>query len=169
MTIAPTIRLLETRDLPEFVALCEEHATYERADWIPRDRIGALQSLLIDSDTARCWVVEARGGEEQVLDRQDRLAGFATASLELSTWDAAHYLHLDCLYLRESYRGQGLGRALFARVAAEVEKLGAINLQWQTPGWNEDAIRFYQRLGASSKPKLRLTLDAKGCRALRRE
>lgn len=168
MTIAPTIRLLETRDLPELVELCEEHATYERADWIPRDRIGALQSLLIDADNARCWVVEIHSGHEPA-DGKAKLAGFATANLELSTWDAALYLHLDCLYLREPYRGQGLGRALFAQVAAEVERLGAINLQWQTPDWNVDAIRFYRGLGATSKSKLRFTLDTEGCRALRRE
>jgi RimJ/RimL family protein N-acetyltransferase len=33
--------------------------------------------------------------------------------------------------------------------------LSCVNVQWQTPTWNEPAIRFYQRLGAKSKQKVR--------------
>jgi GNAT superfamily N-acetyltransferase len=34
------------------------------------------------------------------------------------------------------------------------------HLEWQTPAWNEDAIRFYRRQGAShaNKVRFRLTL-----------
>jgi hypothetical protein len=31
-------------------------------------------------------------------------------------------------------------------------------VQWQTPAWNEGAIRFYDRIGAVSKEKLRFFL-----------
>ena len=100
------IRPLERRDLAELVQLCREHAEYERARWSEHRREPGLAELLLESDTAWCLIVEA----------PDELAGFASAALELSTWEAQRYLHLDCLYLRPAYRNRGLGRELVRRL-----------------------------------------------------
>ncbi|ANM32359.1 hypothetical protein ABI59_19135 [Acidobacteria bacterium Mor1] len=154
------MRPLEARDLPELECLCREHARFERADWGEGPREQGLYRWFLGEGTARCWVVEADP------DAPYTLAGFASANLELSTWDAASYAHLDCLYLREPYRRRGFGRALLARVADYAQRNGAVNLQWQTPEWNVDAIRFYRRVGATSSTKLRFRLDPGACRAL---
>lgn len=153
MTPTDRVRPLERRDLSELVELCREHAEFERAPWREGEREPNLGRLLLDSDLAFAWVVEG----------SDELAGFAAARLELATWDAALYLHLDCLYLREAYRGRGWGETLMQKAAETAVESGAVNLQWQTPTWNRDAIRFYERLGAAGKEKLRFTLDRDGC------
>ncbi|MGP3950192.1 hypothetical protein [Streptomyces sp. 7N604] len=41
---------------------------------------------------------------------------------------------------------------------AEARGLGLTEVQWQTPAWNEGAARFYERLGARAKEKLRYSL-----------
>ncbi len=115
-----------------------------------------MAALFLGSGSARCWVA----------DGSDQLAGFASVNLELSTWDAGHHLHLDCLYLRAAYRGRGWGRALVERVARGALELGAVNLQWQTPIWNDRAVGFYQRLGAEAAKKLRFTLGRDACSRL---
>lgn len=150
------MRALERGDLGGLVELCREHARYERASWSDHEREQKLEALFLGSGSARCWVVEA----------PDELAGFASANLELSTWDAGHYLHLDCLYLRAAYRGEGLGQALMEHVARAALELGAVNLQWQTPVWNDGAARFYERLGAGAAEKLRFTLSPEACARL---
>ncbi len=127
--MAPTLRRLDRNDIPELLQLCREHARYERASWREHESDAALASLLLDRDDVRCWVAD--GG--------DGLVGFATAMLERSTWDAARYLHLDCIYLRAAHRGQGIGQALMAEVAQAAIEMGAVNVQWQTPSWNEGA------------------------------
>ena len=83
--------------------------------------------------------------------------GYATWSLEFSTWRAAEYVHVDCLYLDASCRGQGLGRCVMESIAQRAAVLGATHLEWQTPEWNEDAARFYDSLGARSAVKRRFT------------
>lgn len=150
------IRPLERHDLADLIALCREHADYEKAPWSEHPRREKLEAIFFRSDRAWCWVVDA----------DDELAGFASASLELSTWDAGFYLHLDCLYLRGPYRGRGLGWALVERVARVPLERGAVNVQWQTPVWNRDAARFYRRLGAGVAEKLRFTLDRDACARL---
>lgn len=92
-----------------------------------------------------------------------QVLGYATASCEFSTWAARDYLHMDCLYVRESARNRGVGADLLQAVVDRARRLGLAELQWQTPDWNVDAIRFYRRHGAVAKGKQRFVL------ALRRE
>ncbi len=73
---------------------------------------------------------------------------------------------MDGLYLRPAYRGGGLGRRLFQRVAQAAVELGAVKVKWQTPAWNVDASRFYERLGATSQEKIRFTLSPSGCKEI---
>ncbi|MCP3996860.1 MAG: GNAT family N-acetyltransferase [bacterium] len=153
-------RPLRREDLPELIRLCREHAEFERAILSPpngdeKAHAVSLARLLLEDPGCRCWVVDAESGS--------RLAGFATVSADLATWEAGRYLHLDCLYLRPAYRNLGWGRALMRKAAAAALEMGAVNLQWQTPVWNEDAARFYRRLGAAGQQKLRFTLDREGC------
>lgn len=144
------IRPLEEEDLDILVDLCGEHAAYERASFEAEGKRENLRRLLLQKDSrAQCLLAECEG---QVL-------GFVTFSPEVSTWDAAEYLHMDCLFLRPSARGKGLGKRLLAEVTKAAREGGYLHVQWQTPPWNESAIRFYKREGATFKEKLRFYLD----------
>jgi RimJ/RimL family protein N-acetyltransferase len=39
------------------------------------------------------------------------------------------------------------------------KEANAHHIEWQTPVFNERAIKFYERIGATSKEKLRFTLQ----------
>lgn len=54
-------------------------------------------------------------------------------------------LHL--LYVREEVQGQGIGRRLFAAVAAHLADQGMTALQLDTPAASTAARAFYERLG----------------------
>ncbi|MEM6674449.1 MAG: GNAT family N-acetyltransferase [Planctomycetota bacterium] len=159
----PYVRELAGPDLPQLVELCREHAAYERAAWDSTDvlREERLDALFLTGASAA-----ERGAQAWVVDAGGRLVGFATTSLERSTWDARCYLHLDCIYLEEPWRGRGLGMAMMTHAAKLAVTLGAVNMQWQTPAWNEDAARFYRRLGTKEAKKLRFTLQPDACARL---
>ena len=130
--------------------LVREHALFERAAPPDRELAGRLEPLLF-SPAPRLHAIVAQG--------DGGLAGYATASLEVSTWKASEFLHLDCLYLRPGARGAGVGRRLLDRVRVLARELGVLEVQWQTPDWNDDAVRFYERQGAVYRDKKRFTLD----------
>jgi GNAT superfamily N-acetyltransferase len=136
-------------DIHQLVQLIEDHAAYERAD-PPSPHLGERLPAIIFGQPARLHVLVAAVG--------DRLVGYASASLEASTWHAAEYLHLDCLYLAEGARGGGIGGLLLDDVRALAVALGASHVEWQTPEWNEGAIRFYDRTAAVRRSKYRYTL-----------
>ncbi|MFF4688133.1 GNAT family N-acetyltransferase [Streptomyces sp. NPDC001307] len=151
MTGTPPVRPAGRADLPRVAELAAQHAQYERAAPPAPDLAARLAGLLFDTPTPRlrCLVAEAPDGE---------IVGYATCAPELSTWDGREYLHLDCLFLAPGHRGLGLGPLLMEAVVAEARRLGVAQVQWQTPAWNEGAVRFYDRLGARAKEKLRYTL-----------
>ncbi|WP_017236245.1 GNAT family N-acetyltransferase [Streptomyces sp. SS] len=145
------VRHARPEDLPRVVELVAEHAAYEKAAPPAPGLADRLARLLFGTEPPRlrCLVAALPEGT---------LAGYATCAPELSTWDGAEYLHMDCLYLTEASRGHGLGPLLTAAVRSEARALGLTEIQWQTPVWNDGAIRFYDRLGATSKEKRRYAL-----------
>jgi GNAT superfamily N-acetyltransferase len=70
-----------------------------------------------------------------------------------------HYLHMDCIYLEPPYRANGIGTWIMGMLVDYSKKLGIEQIQWQTPTWNSDAMKFYNSLGAKGKEKVRYTLD----------
>lgn len=144
------IRKAIATDITEIIKLCAEHAEYEKANYDATGKSEKLFPFLFgDNPKLHCLIAE---NENQVL-------GYATYSYEMSTWDAAQYAHMDCLYLRPLFRSFGIGEALVKEIAREAKKNDCRIMQWQTPIFNERAIKFYYRIGATSKEKLRLYVD----------
>ncbi len=146
------IRPIQIQDLEQLVQLCAEHAEYERQSYDPSGKLEALERAIFgDAPKAFVWVVAA----------EHKLLGFASVTLEFSTWDADQFAHLDCLYLQPEARGKGIGSTLFKTILEFAANQNCLNLQWQTPDWNTSAIAFYEHLGATSKTKQRFTLAIK--------
>src|ERR1041385_7159397 len=128
MGIAQTqIRRVREEDLPQLVRLCADHASYEGCEFHENGQKARLRSAFFGSKPVLYgWVVEAAPD----------LAGFMTATIDYATWPAEFFLHMDCLYLNEQFRGQGLGRQLMNELK-QFARSKQINLiQWQTPSHN---------------------------------
>lgn len=145
------IRSLQHDDLPALIELCRDHAIYEKASYEPANQAQNLAAHIF-SDTPRLFCQVA-------VDKNGRLAGYCTWSLEYSTWKAASFIHMDCLYLQPYARNKKLGVLLMQKMVQHARELHIDEIQWQTPESNEHAIRFYNRIGASSKIKARFFLN----------
>ena len=62
--------------------------------------------------------------------------------------DATPTLHVADFFVTQRYRRRGAGRALMLEVRRIGMDLGASRLFWTVWRKNEDAIRFYEKLGA---------------------
>lgn len=140
------IRLAKRKDITEIISLCGEHASFEKAVFDPKNKAELFSKHLIDRDEGiQCLVVEAHGV----------LIGYASFMKQFSTWDASYYVYLDCLFLKKEFRGTGIGSKMMARIKAYAQAENCQIVQWQTPSFNESAIKFYERIGATSKTKER--------------
>ena len=143
------IRNCRREDLPELVELCARHSMYEKCAYDKRYKEPLLEkAIFCEQPRLFCIVVEMNL----------KLVGFASYTFDFSTWDAQSFLYLDCLYLDHESRGLGIGNTVIGKLVEIATANSCINIQWQTPGWNERAIKFYHRVGGMSKKKERFTL-----------
>jgi GNAT superfamily N-acetyltransferase len=145
--VSVEIRRARPDDASALVPLIDAHARFERqsAACDPAQ----LHAALAGTPAPLLGWVAAR-------DRA--LVGYATATIDISTWTASRYLHLDCLFVAAPERGRRLGVRLLAAVVDHCRAAGLSQIEWQTPAWNDDAIRFYARSGATTSAKQRFSL-----------
>ncbi len=74
--------------------------------------------------------------------------GYAFVFETYSTFLALPSLYLEDLFVLPEFRKSGVGYALFMRCVAEARGRGCGRLEWVVLDWNENAINFYERLGA---------------------
>ncbi len=86
-------------------------------------------------------------------------AGYALFFNYFSTW-IGRGLFLEDLFVRETFRGQGVGRALLAEVARIAVDEHCYGIHWEVLDWNEKAIAFYKALGAEFRDRWRPVLLA---------
>jgi len=144
------IRRVQRANIVDLISLMEEHADYERAYF----NVDNLATKLIDAIES-----EPPKAMAYVAQIENQSVGYCALTREFSSWQASEYLHMDCLYIKDEMRGLKIGRMLFDQALDHAKKMGVTELQWQTPEWNNGAIRFYRGLGARDSLKRRFTFS----------
>ncbi len=135
----PSIRAATAADIPLILDLIRALAAYEREpDAVKTTEADLLRDGFGPHPRFECLIAEAAG----------EAAGFALFFYNYSTWRGRAGIHLEDLFVHPRFRGQGIGKALLARVAARAAEQGCVRLQWDVLDWNQTAIDFYQGLGA---------------------
>uniref|UniRef100_F1LG32 Diamine acetyltransferase 2 n=1 Tax=Ascaris suum TaxID=6253 RepID=F1LG32_ASCSU len=95
--------------------------------------------------------------------------GMTLFYMAYSTWQG-QFIHMEDLYVRPEYRQQGIGQRLWVQVAKLAHDSGMKRLQWNVLEWNENAIRFYNKVKAMNLTKeegwLSYRLDGDGIEQL---
>jgi GNAT superfamily N-acetyltransferase len=82
-----------------------------------------------------------------IADWDGQPAGYALFFGCYSTW-AGRRLFLEDLFVREPFRGRGIGTAVLASVARIAVQENCHGMQWEVLKWNEKATALYKSLGA---------------------
>ncbi|WP_040320507.1 GNAT family N-acetyltransferase [Aeromicrobium marinum] len=134
-----TVRPARTDDVPRIHALVHELAAYEREPDSCTVTVDQLRTALFGDAPALFAHVA-------VVD--DDVVGTAIWFLNYSTWDGAHGIYLEDLFVRPDVRGRGAGRDLLATLARLCAARGYSRLTWSVLDWNAPSIAFYESLGA---------------------
>ena len=153
------IRKAEFRDVPQMLALVRELATFEKEP----EAVTVTEVEMLDAGFGKepvwfGWVAEvaaddeiSRGSGNDAVGSPHRIVGMAVCYTRYSTW-RGRTIYLEDIVVTEAARGGKVGERLFR----ECVKHAAANdynwMRWQVLDWNTDAIRFYDRFGASISP-----------------
>ena len=152
MTIS--IRPANPGDVPTIVFLIRALSQYEKLE----------HEVRMTEDKLRATMFGPRPYAEALLAEDGgKPVGFALFFHNYSTFLAQPGLYLEDLYVLESHRGMGVGKALLVHLAKIAVERNCGRLEWAVLDWNVDAIGFYERLGAKPNSEwtvYRLTGDA---------
>ena len=165
MSLSPSDRTHRIRpatlaDVVGIVAMIRELAEFERLSHLCEVTPERLRPHLFgERPMAECLVAEApplAAGDDPSSRPADGLAAFALYFHNFSTFLAKPGLYLEDLYVRPSQRGTGLGKALLQSLGRVAVERGCGRFEWSVLDWNENAIRFYEKMGATVLPDWRI-------------
>lgn len=128
------------RDVPLILRLITALAEYERLAHQMVATEAALRETLFGHKPAAETVIAYVDTEP---------AGFALWFHNYSTFLAKPGLYLEDLFVLPEWRGHGVGRRLLSHLARIAVDRGCGRMEWAVLDWNEPAVGFYRRLGAT--------------------
>ena len=134
------IRLISAADHAAWLPLWQDYQRFYNADIAPEVSALTWQRFLDPAEpmfAALAW--------------QDGVAvGLVHWIFHRSCWTVSDYCYLQDLYVAETVRGGGVGRALIEQVYAAAQAAGANRVHWLTQEDNAQARQLYDRIASRS-------------------
>jgi len=134
-----SIRPAEAADVPVIADLIRALARFERLEHEVVMTEELLERALFGHRPYAEVVLAEDGG---------RPVGFALFFHNFSTFLGRPGIYLEDLFVVPEHRARGIGRDLLVHLARLAVERGCGRLEWAVLDWNQEAIRFYERLGA---------------------
>lgn len=132
------VRAATVDDVPLLLSFIQAMAAFERLK-VTATEESLRAALFGDAPAARTLLAFAEG----------RPVGYATYYFTFGTMVGRRGLWLDDLFIDPAFRGKGIGEALMAYLANIAQQNQCARFEWMVVDWNERAIGFYRRLGAT--------------------
>jgi len=135
-----SIRPATVNDAPLLRALIRELAEYERE---------LDQVEITEADLVRDGFGPQPKFRAMIAEWDGQPAGYSLFFGFYSTWAGRPGLFLEDLFVRQAFRGKGIGKTLLATMAAIAQRENCYGIRWEVLDWNQPAIDFYKALGAT--------------------
>ena len=120
--------------------LIHELATYEHLDH---------ETIITEEDVLRDGFGAHAKFRALIAEWNGQPAGYALFFEFYSTFQGRAGLFLEDIFVRPELRKKGIGTELLARVATVAWDEDYFCLRWEVLDWNQPAIDFYKKLGAT--------------------
>lgn len=134
-----TIRRGRKEDVPEVLELVKELAVYERAPDAVTNTVAMMEEDGFGPNPVYGMYVAEKNG---------KIVGLSLYYYRYSTWKGKR-LYLEDIVVTLRERNQGIGKKLFDRTMQHALQEKCTGITWQVLDWNEPAINFYKKYGAS--------------------
>ena len=129
-------RLAQFIDIDPLMELVQEFYQFEEISF-NESIVKAFTALLSDEQLGLIWLI---------CDR-DRPIGYVALTFFFSMEYHGRCGLVDELYIREDYRGQGIGKRVFALIEEYLHRQRIRSLSLVVDHWNEPAEALYTKLG----------------------
>ncbi len=149
------LRPAQPNDVPTLFSLIKALAEYEKlTDQVTGSEALLHEHLFGDRPYIEAVLAEPVGAE--AAESAGPPIGFALFFTNYSTFLTKPGIYLEDLFVMPGYRSQGVGKALLAYLAQLAIARDCGRLEWSVLDWNQSAIGFYERMGATVLPDWRI-------------
>jgi GNAT superfamily N-acetyltransferase len=134
-----SIRAVAEADVETLFGLILELAEYEKL----ADKVNG------DPEVLRETLFEERAAEALLIERGGEAIGYAIFFTTFSSFECRSGIWLEDVYVRPEHRRGGIGATVMAHLAGIAVARGHVRLEWCALDWNEPALSFYDKLGAT--------------------
>jgi GNAT superfamily N-acetyltransferase len=102
-----------------------------------------------DPEVLRHTLFERRAAEALIVELGGEAIGYAIFFTTFSSFECRSGVWIEDIYVRPDKRRDGIGREVMEQIATLCLERGHVRLEWTALNWNEPALRFYEKLGAT--------------------
>ncbi len=132
------LRPAAEEDIPVILNFILELAEFEGAKDQIKSTAEGLREVLFVKHIADALIAELSG--EPI--------GFAIWAYSFSTFTGKPTLYIDDLYVREQFRGKGIGSRIFSRIAEIAYEKDCGRMDWYCMETNLSGKQYYHKMGA---------------------
>ena len=137
-----TIRNATLQDTQTILDFIIELAIYEKAEQEVKTNVEETREAIFGKNST----VKAL-----ICEEDKKPIGYAVYFYNYSTWLGKNGIYLEDLYITESKRGKGAGKALLKHIAKMAVNEGCERFEWSCLDWNKPSRDFYESIGAVAK------------------
>ena len=142
-----SIRPVQAGDIPAIFGMIAELAEFEKLSHL----------LIVDEQKLHDALLGPQPACEGLIGEDNGApVAYSLFFHNFSTFLGRKGLYLEDLYVKPEYRGKGYAKTMLKQLARLALQRDCARFEWSVLDWNENAIRFYQSLGADVMPDWRI-------------
>lgn len=136
-------RVQDAADLVDIVKLLNEMDLFygDELTESAQERTRQASLALLGNPPSSHAIIARNGTSEPI--------GFASYSFLWPAVGSSRSLYLKELYVTQAHRRKGIGRTLMQQIFKIATSEGCSRVEWTADAANDDALRFYESIGAS--------------------
>ena len=142
----PKLRLACANNMAELLPLVRAYHEFENVVQTDADRAATLRPLLADQSLGRIWLI----------DVQNQPVGYIALCFGYGIEFKGKDAFIDEFFIKETWRGQGIGGVALSTICKEAARLGVKGLHLEVARDNQHAKALYAAHGFNSREQFHM-------------
>lgn len=107
-----------------------------------------LDQVVATEESLKESIFNKKEAEVLLVELNKEVIGYVLYFFNYSTFIGRGGFYLEDIYIKEQYRKNGYGKAIFKVLGKIAYENGCERMEWACLNWNKPSIEFYKSLGA---------------------